>query len=58
VSNDDAWSRFATLRAIYIAYIVELAQTHHAVRAPWSGPRRPDVPVVWPVRAGRDSRQS
>lgn len=51
---DAVWRRFAALRATYAHHAIELAIRHHAVRSPWSGPRTPQTPVIWPVRAGRE----
>jgi hypothetical protein len=51
---DAAWRRFAAIRSTYVGPAVNLAVAHHAVRSPWSGPRTPDTPVVWPVRAGME----
>lgn len=44
-------SRFIQLRQLYFADAYHLAKKHHAIRAPWSGPRRFDEPVVFPERA-------
>lgn len=50
--RDAAWVRFAGLRQLYAPSLAELARRYHAVPAPWSGPRRPALDVMWPVRAG------
>ena len=50
---DAIWRRFRAIRAQYAPYAVALAIRHHAVRSPWSGPRQPQTPVVWPERAGQ-----
>ena len=49
---DAAWARFASVRCTYASSGEALAIRHHAVHAPWSGARKPPVPVVWPIRAG------
>jgi hypothetical protein len=48
---DAAWERFARLRATYFPSVAQLARDLHAVPAPWSGPRRPAAPVIWPAHA-------
>ena len=53
---DGAWRRFAAIRSTYVGSAIDLAIAHHAVRSPWSGPRRPDTPVIWPARAGLEPR--
>lgn len=46
--------RFELIRGQYVAAAYSVARHHHAVRAPWSGPRHPDSPVVPPLAAGAD----
>ena len=48
---DAAWARFARLRATYFPRAARLAADLHAVPAPWSGPRRPATPTMWPAHA-------
>jgi hypothetical protein len=48
---DAAWQSFARLRATYYPSAARLAADLHAVPAPWSGPRRPAAPVIWPAHA-------
>lgn len=50
VTNDQAWNRFAAIRAVYYPHGAALAMDLHAVPAPWSGPRHPSVPVQFPQR--------
>lgn len=48
-ADTDAWrERFFALRGFYAQYAYRLAEKYHAVPAPWSGPRRPPLPTVWP----------
>lgn len=53
IAVDEAviWRRFAALRATYYAPAAELARRLQAVPAPWSGPRNPANPTLWPERA-------
>lgn len=48
---DAAWARFARLRAAYYPSAARIAADLHAVPAPWSGPRRPAAPTIWPAHA-------
>lgn len=52
-SEDEAQilSRFISLRQLYFAEAYQLAWKHHAICAPWSGPRRFSEPVIFPERA-------
>ncbi|MCX6494311.1 MAG: hypothetical protein NTY82_00840 [Actinobacteria bacterium] len=43
--------RFVLLRQFYFADAYFLAEKHHAICAPWSGPRFVSAPVVFPERA-------
>jgi hypothetical protein len=43
--------RFFRLRELYVQNAYSLARQHNAVRAPWSGQRRFDEPVLFPERA-------
>lgn len=46
-----AWIEFARLRSAYFPNIALLAEQLMVVNAPWSGPRKPASPVVWPTLA-------
>jgi len=46
----DAYPHFRGWRANYEAVAYELAARIDAVPAPWSGPRRPPLPVIYPTR--------
>jgi hypothetical protein len=48
-SVDDAYLHFRGWRANYEAVAYELAARIDAVPAPWSGPRRPPLPVIEPA---------
>ena len=54
LSENKVRSRFDGMRILYVEHAYALAKRHHAVRAPWSGPRKPDTEVLWPMRAGVD----
>lgn len=47
-----AFNRFVKIRSIYATHACNLAYRFHAVRAPWSGPRRTNLEVIWPEIAG------
>jgi hypothetical protein len=49
-SADDAYPHFRGWRANYEAIAYALAADIDAVPAPWSGPRRPPLPVIYPHR--------
>lgn len=49
-----AWGRFAKLRGSYCGYAYALARSHDVVRAPWSGTRNPEDPVIWPALAAEE----
>jgi hypothetical protein len=49
-SADEAYPHFRGWRANYESVAYELAARIDAVPAPWSGPRRPPLPVVYPSR--------
>ena len=51
VDEDAIWRRFATLRATYYTSAAAIAERLQAVPAPWSGPRSPDNPTLWPERS-------
>jgi hypothetical protein len=46
-------TRFDALRASYIDHVLSLAVRYHAVRAPWTGQRVPETPVLMPMLAGQ-----
>lgn len=48
VSPDVAWDRFRMIRSMYFSTAAGLAKRLHAVPAPWSGPRKPPLPVQYP----------
>ena len=56
LSENKVRSRFDSMRILYVEHAYALAKHHHAVRAPWSGPRKPDTEVLWPMRAGVDPK--
>lgn len=51
VDADTIWRRFAALRATYYASAASIAERLQAVPAPWSGPRNPASPTLWPERS-------
>lgn len=54
-SDDDAFAIFRQLRGRYESAAYHLAQRFSAVRAPWTGDRRPETPVVPPSPAGPEA---
>jgi hypothetical protein len=48
VTSDEAWRRFRVIRSLYFEPAAALACRLHAVPAPWSGPRDPDLRVEYP----------
>lgn len=52
-SDDEAFDIFRHIRGRYESAAYHLAQRFYLPRAPWSGPRSPDVPVAWPTLAGK-----
>lgn len=48
---DAVGRRFLAIRSLYAPDLYALAQTLQAVPAPWSGPRKPHMPTLWPERA-------
>lgn len=48
-------ARFELIRSLYASNAYKLAKHHHAVRAPWSGERSPETPVIYPMFAGLES---
>lgn len=53
LTRDQVWCRFATIRAVYYQDAATLAQQLHAVPAPWSGPRHPELAEIYPERPSR-----
>ena len=47
---EEAWTEFVGWRVNYEKAAYALAFAVHAVRAPWSGPRRHPDPVIYPLR--------
>lgn len=56
LSEAQVRERFQQLRALYVDSALTLADRHYAVRAPWSGERTPETPVITPMRAGDRGR--
>ncbi|MGA1089471.1 MAG: hypothetical protein ACO3X2_08440 [Candidatus Nanopelagicales bacterium] len=50
-SADDAFEIFRQIRGRYEFAAYHLAQRFYVVRAPWTGARTPDTPVVYPTLA-------
>ena len=50
-SDDDAYAVFVQIRGRYEGAAYHLAQRFYLPRAPWTGPRNPEVPVMWPSLA-------
>lgn len=50
-SDDDAYVIFRRIRGRYEKAAYHLAERFTAPPAPWSGPRRPAVPTIWPALA-------
>jgi len=47
----EAWSQFRKWRSNYESIAYDMANHLNAVPAPWSGPRTPPTPVIWPQRS-------
>jgi hypothetical protein len=47
---EEAWTEFVGWRVNYETAAYAIAFAVHAVRAPWSGPRRHPDPVIYPLR--------
>jgi hypothetical protein len=47
---EEAWTEFVGWRVNYERAAYAIAYAVHAVRAPWSGPRRHPDPVIYPLR--------
>lgn len=56
-SADDAYAIFTQIRGRYESAAYHLAQRFYAVRAPWTGTRSPDTPILYPALAGHESAQ-
>lgn len=54
--SEAAWQAFRAIRASYANNAYAMAQEVYAAPAPWSGPRRPDTPVMWPTLASKEFR--
>ena len=52
-SDDEAFDIFRHVRGRYESAAYHLAQRFYLTPAPWSGPRHPAVPVVWPALAAK-----
>ena len=52
-SDDEAFAIFRHVRGRYESAAYHLAQRFYLTPAPWSGPRHPAVPVVWPTLAAK-----
>lgn len=49
--DDTAYETFARIRGRYEGAAYHLTQRFYVTPAPWSGPRTPAVPVIWPTLA-------
>jgi hypothetical protein len=47
---DEAWTEFVGWRVNYEKAAYAIAFAVHAVKGPWSGPRRHPDPVIYPLR--------
>ncbi len=56
--RERSWRRFATIRSYYAPMALDIARTMCAVPAPWSGSRRPALPVQWPELAQSNAGRS
>ena len=52
-NRDDAFEVFRRIRGRYESAVYHLAQRFYLPPAPWSGPRDPQTPVIWPTLAAR-----
>ena len=50
--DDAAYEAFSRIRGRYEGAAYHLAQRFYVTPAPWSGPRSPATPVIWPTLAG------
>lgn len=51
--RDEAFEIFSRIRGRYESAAYHLAQRFYLTPAPWSGPRRPATPVIWPTLAAK-----
>jgi hypothetical protein len=51
--RDQAFEVFRRIRGRYESAAYHLAQRFYLPRAPWSGPRSPETPVMWPSLAAK-----
>lgn len=51
--REAAWTFFRRIRSQYEEDAYRVAERIHSPPAPWSGPRRGDVPTVWPTSSAR-----
>jgi len=51
--RDEAFEIFRRIRGRYESAAYHLAERFYLPPAPWSGPRHPDTPVIWPTLAGK-----
>jgi len=51
--RDEAFEIFRRIRGRYESAAYHLAQRFYLTPAPWSGPRDPATPVIWPTLAAR-----
>jgi len=56
-SDDDAYAIFTQIRGRYESAAYHLAQRFYVVRAPWTGTRSPETPILYPALAGHESPQ-
>ena len=52
-NRDEAFDIFRHIRGRYEAAAYHLAARFYLTPAPWTGPRTPDTPVMWPSLAGK-----
>ncbi len=51
--REAAWRFFQRIRSQYEEDAYRVAERIHSAPAPWSGPRRGDLPTVWPTKSAR-----
>lgn len=52
-NRDDAFEIFRRIRGRYESATYHLSARFYFTPAPWSGPRTPETPVMWPTLAGK-----
>lgn len=52
-SRDEAFEIFRRIRGRYESAVYHLAQRFYLPPAPWSGPRTPATPTIWPTLAAK-----